>query len=92
MLGAENPRDLISSKTDAFVPVSPSKLFVTASPSPAAKLPDASTSKFIAPAPAPVELQSLVGANRILLSVARSVGNDQSVAVDVKDKSSVVSG
>ena len=81
MLGAENPRDLISSKTDAFVPVSPSKLFVTAAPSPAAKLPDASTSKFIAP----VELQSLVGANRILLSVAKLVGKDQSVAVDVSD-------
>jgi hypothetical protein len=83
MLGAENPRDLISSKTDAFVPVGSSKLLVTAAPSPAAKLPDASTSKFIAP----VELQSLVGANRILLSVAKLVGNDQSVAVDVKDKS-----
>ena len=83
MLGAENPRDFISSKTDVFVPESPSKLFVTLAPSLVVKPPGASTSKFIAP----VELQLLVGANRILLSVARLVGNDQSVAVDVKDKS-----
>ena len=84
MLGAENPRDLISSKTDAFVPVSTSsKLFVTLAPSLAAKIPDASTSKFIVP----VELQLFVGANLILLSVATSVGKDQSVAVDVSDNS-----
>ena len=83
MLGAENPRDLISSKTDAFVPVSTSKLFVTLAPSLASKIPDASTSKFIAP----VELQLFVGANLILLSVATLVGKDQSVAVDVSDNS-----
>jgi hypothetical protein len=83
-LGKIKPLEVISPKTVVLVPVRVSKLLVTKAPSPALRVPPvlepASTSKFMVP----VELQLLVGANRILLSAEAPVGNAQSVAVDAR--------
>ena len=82
MLGKLNPLDVTSPNTVVFVPLSLSKLFVVFKPSPTEMAPFESTSKVMAP----VELQLLVGANLILLSVGAPVGNVQSVAVDERFK------
>ena len=83
-LGKVKPLEVISPKTVVLVPVRASKLLVTNAPSPALRVPPvlepASTSKFMAP----VELQLLVGAKRILLSVETPVGKVQSVAVEAR--------